>query len=87
MGTLRFLIWSSLCIGLGIFLGSYEVHGHTPWQMMQGTWKQQSPKLDKVRDDAAVLVDDFKKKPAPSEQHSADDKKAIDAIIGKRTKS
>ena len=55
--------------------------------MVRGTWKQQAPKLDKVRDDAAVLVDDFKKKPAPSEQHSADDKKAIDAIIGKRTKS
>ena len=87
MGILRFVIWSSLCVGLGLFLGTYEVHGHTPWQMMQGTWKQQSPKLDKVRSDAAVLVDEMKKKPAPSEQHSTDDKKAIDDIIGKRTKS
>jgi hypothetical protein len=94
MGILRFLMWTTLCIGLGIFLGTYELGGKTPWQTMQSAWKQQSPKLDKVKDGAEDLVDDVKKKVStqdpvaqpPKERHNKEDREAIDQIISKRSK-
>lgn len=94
MGILRFLVWTTLCIGLGIFLGTYEVGGRTPWQLMQGAWKQQGPRLEKVKDDAGELVNGVKKKVAqdpafqqqPKERHSAEEREAIDQLISKRTK-
>ncbi|PZR12721.1 MAG: hypothetical protein DI536_14190 [Archangium gephyra] len=92
MGILRFVVWSSLCIGLGIFLGSAEFGGRTPWQHARGAWKQQGPRLEKVKDDAEILADEVKKKVAndstpPKERHSEDERKAVDAIISKRSAS
>lgn len=92
MGILRFVVWTTLCIGLGIFLGTYELGGHTGWQTMQGMWKDQAPRLEKVKDSAEDLVDDVKKKvstqdpPAPKERHNKQDREAIDQIIAKRSK-
>lgn len=97
MGILRFVIWTGLCVALGIFLGSYEFSGRTSWQLMQGAWKQQGPRLEKVRDDAEDLVDGVKKKvaaqdpaspaqQAPKERHSKEDRDAIDQLISKRSK-
>lgn len=91
MGILRFVLWTTLCIGLGIFLGTYELGGKTPWESAQSLWKQQAPKLEKVKDGAEDLVGDVKKKvtapPAqPKERHTQDDRDAIDQIIAKRSK-
>ena len=90
---MRFIVWTTLCIALGIFLGSYEFQGRTPWQSMQAVWKQQAPALNKVKDSAEDLVDDVKKKvstqdPAaqPKERHNKEDRQAIDQIISKRSK-
>ncbi|MBL8952298.1 MAG: hypothetical protein JNK82_16080 [Myxococcaceae bacterium] len=72
MGFIRFLLWTSMCIGLGIFIASYEVDGKTPAQHFRTIWKSA----------------DFSKKTAavsgPSETHTADDKAAVDRIVAKR---
>lgn len=92
MGILRFLVWTALCIGLGVFLGTHEFGGRTAWQALQGTWKQQAPRLEKVREGAEDLVDDMKKKVStqesaqPKERHNKQDREAIDQIISKRSK-
>ncbi len=90
MGILRFVLWTTLCIGFGIFLGTHQLSGKTAWQTMQGAWREQSPRLDKVKDGAEDLVDDVKKKvstqDAPKERHNDEDRKAIDQIISKRSK-
>lgn len=93
MGILRFVVWTTLCIGLGLFLGTYELGGKTPWQSAQSLWKQQAPKLEKVKDGAEDLVGDVKKKvtstpeaAAPKEKHTKDEREAIDQIIAKRSK-
>ncbi len=92
MGLLRFLIWTTLCIAFGIFLGTYELGSKTPWQLMQGAWKQQAPRLEKVKGEAGDLVDDVKKKVStqdvaqPKERHDKEDREAIDQIISKRSK-
>lgn len=93
MGILRFLVWTALCIGLGIFLATFQIGGRTPWQTMQGAWKQQGPRLEKVRDDAEELADSVKKKVSteapvaqPKERHSKEDREAIEQLISKRSK-
>lgn len=96
MGILRFVVWTATCIGLGIFVSTAEFGGKTPLQHLTRSWKQQSPKLDKVKESAEEVVDDVKKRVStrepreanavkgPTEQHSSADRDAIDQIIAKR---
>ena len=92
MGILRFVLWTTLCIGFGIFLGTHQLGGKTAWQTMQGAWKEQSPRLDKVKDGAEDLVDEVKKKVSskdgarPTEHHTTEDRDAIEKLIAKRSK-
>lgn len=90
MGILRFLVWTGLCIGLGIFLATADVGGRTPLEHLTRAWKQTSPRLERVKGDAGELVEGVKKKvatkeaPAPTERHAQEDRDAVDAIIAKR---
>lgn len=92
MGILRFVIWTVACVGLGIFLATYEIGGRTPWKMAQSAWKDGAPQREKVKDEASDAVDGVKKKLAattaekngPRETHSVEDRKAIEALISKR---
>jgi hypothetical protein len=95
MGILRFVIWTSLCIAFGIFLGTHKLGSKTPWELMQTAWKQQAPQIEKVKGDAEDMVAGVKKKVStqdvgaaqgPNEKHDEDDRKAIDSIISKRSK-
>ncbi len=90
MGILRFVLWTALCFGLGILAGTADVGGRTPWQLAQGLWKQQGPRLEKVKEDAAGVVEDVRFKVAPGdgtgpkERHSKADRDEVDQIIAKR---
>lgn len=79
MGILRFVLWTALCIGLGIFLATFDMGGRTPLRMIQGAWKQ-APILEKVLDKPT-------EKPAPvKERHSKEEREAIDQLISKHSK-
>ena len=89
------MVWTTLCIGLGLFVGSRDFGGKSPWQALSGAWKQQAaPRLEKAKEGAEDLVDGVKRKvstqdPAvaqPKERHNEEDRKAIDQIISKRSK-
>lgn len=70
MGFIRFLLWTSMCIGLGIFVASYEVDGKTPAQHFRQILKSaQQVKLPVA---------------APTETHSAEDRDAVNRIVAKR---
>lgn len=90
MGLIRFLVWTSLCVGTGVVVGTYEIGGRTTWQRLNGVWKQQSPRLEHVKDGVEDLVDGVKKRvstPAqPKERHLKEDREAIEEIISKRSK-
>lgn len=93
MGILRFLVWTAVCIGLGLFLGTFEVGGRTAWQAMQGAWNRQAPRLEKVKAEAEDLMESAKKKVTttpdsePKERHLKEDREAVERIISKRSKS
>lgn len=75
MGFIRFLIWTSMCIALGIFIASYEVDGKTPAAHFKQIWK--GVPVEKVKQLAAPMT-------APTETHSAEDREAINRIVAKR---
>jgi hypothetical protein len=88
MRLIRFVVWTGLCVALGVWLGAGQVAGKTPLEHAQRVWKGSGPALEK---DAKALVTEVKKKVAsaaapvgPKEQHSAEDRAAIDDIIARR---
>jgi hypothetical protein len=90
MGLLRFVVWTGLCVALGVWVGTGRVAGKTPLQHLESAWKGHGPALDEVKKDAKDLADDVKKKvttaqaTGPKEQHSPEDKAAIEDIIARR---
>ena len=92
MGILRTLVWTSLCIALGVFLGTHSFSGHTAVEHAERALKGKAPKLEEVREDVEEAIDTAKKKlsskdPAPTEQHSVEDRVAINRIIARRKPS
>ncbi|MEW6434142.1 MAG: hypothetical protein AB1730_21790 [Myxococcota bacterium] len=88
MGLLRFVVWTGMCVALGVWVGAGQVGGKTPLEHAQRLWKGSGPALER---DAKDLVTGIKKKVAsaaaptgPKEQHTAEDRAAIDDIIAKR---
>ena len=79
MGFIRFLLWTSMCIGLGIFVASWEVDGKTPVQHFKQIWKG-VPAVPSV----APMVDKVKKLAAPTETHSEQDRDAVNRLVAKR---
>lgn len=92
MALLKFIGWTSTCVMLGVWVGSFEFGGRTPMQHMQRAWKSSAPKLEKVKDHAEDLVDEVKKKVStkdaarPTEHHTSEDRDAIEKLIAKRAK-
>lgn len=86
MGIVRFVLWSAVCVALGVFVARFELGGQTPIDRLGGLWKEQAPRLEKVKDGAGVVMDDVKKKlaGAPTERHSTDDREAVNQLIAKR---
>lgn len=89
--VIRFLLWTSLAVGFGIFLAQVEIDGRTPIEHAQRLWKRKvnPSKIDQLKDGLRDTIDGAKdslsektsKKPA--ERYSDDERAAIDRIIAK----
>ena len=77
MGFIRFLLWTSMCIGLGVFAAGYEVDGKTPVQHIQQIWNHSPAKKMLAAHEAAA---------APTEQHTEADRDAVNRLMAKRAK-
>lgn len=90
MGLLKGLIWSALCIGLGIFLGTHSFEGRTAVEHAERTLggKVKTPSIEEVRGDVADAIEEAKKKlvakDAPVEKHTLEDKEAVNKLIARR---
>jgi hypothetical protein len=76
MGFIRFLLWTSICVGLGIYAATYQVDGKTPVQHIQQIWNHSPAKK-------MILAHE---ESAPTEQHSEADRDAINRLVAKRSK-
>ncbi|MGE6763234.1 hypothetical protein ACQKGO_34800 [Corallococcus interemptor] len=94
MGVLKFLVWTTCAVGLGVFLARGNVNGRTPLDHMERTWKRtvNPSTLDKVKDGVEDVVDSAKgavsQKSAnaagPRERITAEDRAAVNDIISKK---
>ena len=90
MGILKVIVWSSVCIGLGIFLGTHSFDGHTAVEHAQRAMggKVKAPSLTEVKGDVEDAIDAAKKKlsakDVPTEKHTLEDKDAVNKLIARR---
>lgn len=91
MRTLKLLFLSSLLVGLGIWMASYEVAGRTPLQHLQRAWRQNaSPaKIEGLKRNVSDAIESAKttvvstRDPSPREHHSVEDRQAVNDLIAK----
>jgi hypothetical protein len=90
MGALRFVLWSGICVGLGVALASVEVGGRTPVSHLERLWRHTAPRLERA---GGEVVEEVKRKVAPAtaaepkESHGKADRDAVADIIARRQKA
>jgi hypothetical protein len=97
MGVLKFLAWTTCCVGLGVFLAKGEVNGRTPLEHMERTWKrnvrptgQVDRQVDRLKDGLKDALDDAKDAvssktdSAPRERITPEDRAAVNRIIAQK---
>jgi len=90
MRFIRFVLWTSLMVGFGIFLSRYKVLGKTPVDHAQRMWNQQATqdRVHRVEQKAHDAIEDAKvhlgSAKAPREHHSADERAAVNQLIAQR---
>lgn len=98
MGFIKFVLWTSCAIAIGVGLASWEVDGRTPLEHAKRAMRQPSG-LDHAKDfaeDAADSVGEAietakdklgaRNPGAPHERHSDEDRQAVDQLISQRSK-
>lgn len=90
MRFIRFVLWTSLMVGFGIFLARVKVLGKTPLDHAERAWNQQATKdrVQRVEQKAHDAIEDAKvhlgSAKAPREHHSADERAAVNRLIAER---
>ncbi|RKH60774.1 hypothetical protein [Corallococcus aberystwythensis] len=97
MGVLKFLVWTTCAVGLGVFLARGNVGGRSPLEHMERTWKRtvNPSAMDRVKgsveDALGNAKDAVSQKSAnaantsgPRERITPEDRAAINNIIAKK---
>lgn len=91
MGFLKFLVWTSCAVGLGIFLAKGEIGGRTPLEHMERTWQRnvRPTRMDRIKDGLEDALDNAKeavsrKADAPRERITEEDRAAVNRIIAQK---
>ena len=95
MGILKFLVWTTCAVGLGVFLARGQIEGRTPLEHMERAWKRhvQPSQVDRMKDGLRDTLDEAKEavtqttkpRPAvPKEHITAEDRAAIQRIIAQK---
>ncbi len=81
MGLLKGIVWSALCIGLGIFLGTHSFDGKTAIEHVEKLGAK--AKVEEALDSAKAKLGG-KEVAAPTEKHTPEDKDAVNKLIARR---
>lgn len=91
MGFLKFLVWTTCAVGLGIFLAKGDVGGRTPLEHLERTWQRnvKPSKMDRIKDGLEDALDNAKdavsrKTDAPRERITEEDRAAVNRIIAQK---
>lgn len=91
MGFLKFLVWTTCAVGLGIFLAKGDVGGRTPLEHLERTWQRnvKPSRMDRIKDGLEDALDNAKdavsrKADAPRERITEEDRAAVNRIIAQK---
>jgi hypothetical protein len=99
MGILKFLVWTTCAVSLGIFLAKGQIDGRTPLDHMERAWKRSTRPsqmervkdgVDRVKDGLEGALDDArdavgKKTDAPPrERITHEDREAVNRLIAQK---
>lgn len=90
MGFIRAAIWTAICVGLGVFVSTYELNGKTPLEHLQKEWRSSSArdqlegqldgKLDQLVEGAKTTL------APPVEKISKADRDSLNSLIARKAK-
>jgi hypothetical protein len=91
MAFLRFIIWTSVCIALGIFSATVEFGDRTLYEHGKRAWEARAGRsqVDIWKDDLRQKIDNAKAvvalpgRKGPAEHHSDEDKASVNRLITK----
>lgn len=95
MGFLKFLVWTSCAVGLGIFLAKGDVGGKTPLEHMERTWQRnvKPAKVERLKNGLKDGLEDAldnakdavgRKPDAPRERITEEERAAVNRIIAQK---
>lgn len=99
MGILKFLVWTTCAVGLGIFLATGQIDGRTPLDHMERAWKRSTRPsqmervkdgVDRVKDGLEGALDDArdavgqKTDTPPRERITSEDREAVNRLIAQK---
>ena len=99
MGLLKFLVWTTCAVGLGIFLAKGEIDGRAPLDHMERAWKRnvRPSHMDRVKEGVGRVKDGVegaledardavgrKTEAGPRERITAEDRAAVDRLIAQQ---
>lgn len=98
MGFLKFILWTSCAIAIGVGIATWEVDGRTPLEHGERAWKRTgstgsvkslASDLGESMEDAIDSAKDTlgaKNPGAPRESYRAEDRAAVEQLISQRAK-
>ncbi len=91
MGFLKFLIWTTCSVALGIYVSTAQYEGGTPLQQIQRVWKRHGPSDSQVQSKVRGAVDSARttvgRKAPPTEHFEPEDREAVNKLIAGRSGS
>ncbi|MFZ5472092.1 MAG: hypothetical protein ACOZIN_21895 [Myxococcota bacterium] len=87
MGFIKFVVWTSLAVGLGIFLATQPVLGRTPVEHAQRAWENGGPhKLQRLKAGIGEAVDEVRaaRRGQPTERYSTEERAAVNDLFAKK---
>ncbi len=90
MRVIKFLFWTSLAVGLGIFLASFPIGGRTPLEHAERAWKHEAPqRLEALRGDVGDVYERAKAAVGAEtkirERHLKEDRDEVNRLVSRRS--
>lgn len=85
MHFLKILVWSSLCVALGVFAGSYKVDGKTPLEHAKRALGMEPSHLKRLKNGIGEALEEVRSaRNNPTERYSPLDRQEIDRLVARR---
>ncbi len=94
MGFLKFIVWTSLSIGIGVYISTARYPNGTPLEQVERFFHRHLPpeKVESIEADVKTAVDSvarrtIARREPPTERHTQPEREAVTRLISKKRAS